>query len=232
MLYAMPKKIQLAPSQAKWAIASTQSVLLLVGLDHLRQHYATHEFTEQLGSLIKKAKALDIPIVDIYGDDMSQGMQRLGELLSHYPQLIVAGQITPTLKQLLPHLYSVSEQVCLVDDAILLGNQQQHIQWLDGVTQQGFHHLNSYSLKRLWSLTAPREQILSPKGILLAIAEQLDVEPLEIDPSEDLSRYGLDSVAMVSLIGLWRANGAEIRYEDFIAQRSVQGLMQILLKSA
>ena len=232
MLYPMPKKIQLQPSKAKWSVAAAKAVLLLVGLHQLRQQdNQQHELLLNLTALVKKAKALDIPIVDIYGDDVMQGMQRLGELSSQYPQLMVAGQITPMLKQTLPYLYSVTEQVCLVEDAILLNNQEQHIQWLDSLTDQGFHHINTYSLKRLWSLSAPTEQILSPKGILLAIAEQLDLEALEIDPTQDLRAYGLDSVGMVSLVGLWRANGAEIRYEDFFEYKTLHALMQFLLKS-
>ena len=97
MLYPMPKKIQLAPSQAKWSVNSSQSVLLLVGMHELRQYDPTHELLINLSGLIKKAKALEIKIVEIYGDDAQQGMQRLGELLFHYPQLMIAGKITPTL---------------------------------------------------------------------------------------------------------------------------------------
>lgn len=232
MLYPMPKKIQLAPSQAKWSVNSSQSVLLLVGMHELRQYDPTHELLINLSGLIKKAKALEIKIVEIYGDDAQQGMQRLGELLFHHPQLMIAGKITPTLKPLLAHFYSVTEQICVVDDAILLSNQAQHIHYIQSISQQGWHHINSYSLKRLWALSAPTAQILSAKGILLAIAEHLDLDPLEIDPTQDLRSYGLDSVAMVSLVGLWRANGAKIRYEDFLQHNSVKHLLQFLLNSA
>lgn len=133
-----------------------------------------------------KAKALDIPIVDLYGDDVLQGMQQLGEYASTHPQLIFAGQVTPMLKQILPHLYSVTEQLCVVDDAILLVNQEQHIQWIENISAQGIHHLNTYSLTRLWDLSAPSEYVLSTKGIMLAVAEQLDMDALEIDPYVDL----------------------------------------------
>ena len=49
----------------------------------------------------------------------------------------------------------------------------------------------------------------------MAVVEQLDMDALEIDPYYDLKLYGLDSVGIVSLVGLWRANGANIRFEDF-----------------
>ncbi|WP_286422694.1 phosphopantetheine-binding protein [Acinetobacter indicus] len=183
---------------------------------------------QNLIQISNKAKALDIPIVDLYGDDVLQGMQQLGEYASTHPQLIFAGQITPMLKQILPHLYSVTEQLCVVDDAILLVNQEQHIQWIENISAQGIHHLNTYSLTRLWDLSAPSEYVLSTKGIMLAVAEQLDMDALEIDPYVDLKNYGLDSVAMVSLVGLWRANGANIRYEDMQSKPTLHGLLQIL----
>lgn len=233
MFYPMPKKIQFALSQAKWQLSSTQSVLVLVGLQNLRIQDGIQDtaLMEHLIQLTNKAKALEIPIVDLYGDDLLQGMQQLGEYATTHPQLIFAGQITPMLKQILPHLHSVTEQICVVDDAIMLNSQEQHIQWVDSITTQGLHHMNSYSMLRLWSLSAPKELIISAKGILLAIAEQLNMDALEIDPLQDLRSYGLDSVAMVSLIGLWRANGANIRYEDFLADASLKALLEKLLSS-
>lgn len=234
MLYPMPKKIQLAPSQAKWQLSSTESVLVLVGLQNLRMMAGIQE-TDLMVNLIQisnKAKALDIPIVDLYGDDLMQGMQQLGEYASSHPQLIFAGQVTPMLKQILPHLQSVTEQICVVDDAILLPNQDQHIQWIDNISAQGLHHMNSYSLTRLWDLSAPSEYILSTKGIMLAVAEQLDMDALEIDPYVDLRQYGLDSVAIVTLVGVWRAHGANVRYEDVLQHASLHDLVGFILQSA
>ena len=113
-------------------------------------------------------------------------------------------------------------------DAILCEHQAQHIQCVERFVRQQVHHMSSASLTRLWSLSAPKEQILSPKGILFAIAEQLDCEPYEIHPDVDLRQYGLDSVAMVQLIALWHANGAHIRYEQFLQHASVNEIMSIL----
>ena len=234
MLYPMPKKIQLSPSKAKWQLLSSASVLVLVGLQNLRMMQGIQDsaLMQNLIQVTNKAKALEIPIIDLYGDDLLQGMQQLGEYATSHPQLIFAGQITPMLKQILPHLQSVTEQIYVVDDAIQLSSQEQHIQWVDSMTTQGLHHINSYSVMRLWSLSAPKELILSPKGILLAVAEQLEMEPLEIDPLTDLRSYGLDSVAMVSLVGLWRANGANIRYEDFLEDASLKALLEKLLSNS
>lgn len=233
MLYPMPKKIQFAPSQAKWQLSSTQSVLVLVGLQNLRMMAGIQEsnLMTHLIQISNKAKALDIPIVDLYGDDLMQGMQQLGEYASTHPQLIFVGQVTPMLKQILPYLHSVTEHICVIDDAILLQSQEQHMQWIDHLSAQGLHHMNSYSLTRLWNLSAPAEYILSTRGILLAIAEQLDIDALEIDPEADLRQYGLDSVAVVSLVGVWRANGANVRYEDVYTQTSLQQLVRLVQDS-
>ena len=230
MFYPMPKKIQLAASQAKWSLHASTSVLVLVGLHHIRSLSGALEsqLMQHLIQISNKAKALDIPIVDLYGDDLIQGMQQLGEYAASHPQLIFAGQVTPMLKQILPHLQSVTETICVVNDAILLSNLEQHILWIDNISAQGLHHVNSYTLNRLWSLTAPSDYVLSPKGILLALAEQLNMEALEIDPHVALKDYGLDSVAIVSLVGLWRANGANIRFEDFQPSLNLLQLLQIL----
>ena len=66
-------------------------------------------------------------------------------------------------------------------------------------------------------------------GILLSIAEALDIEALEIYPTIDLKNYGLDSVSIVSLVGLWRANGANIQYEDFTKYPTLEKLLAYLV---
>lgn len=230
----MPKKIQLAPSQAKWQLSSIKSALVLVGLQNLRMMAGIQDsdLMTHLIQISNKAKALDIPIVDLYGDDLMQGMQQLGEYATSNPQMIFAGRVSPMFKQILPHLQSVTEKICVVDDAILLPNQDQHIQWIENISAQGLHHMNSYSLARLWDLSAPSNYVLSTKGIMLAVAEQLNMDALEIDPYVDLKQYGLDSVAIVTLVGVWRAHGANVGYEDVVEHASLHELVGFILQSA
>ena len=171
---------------------------------------------------------LDIPILEIQSHDLNGGLMRLGQLVSVESQLIFIGKVSVLMKQIVQHAMSMTGKVCVVHDAILCEHQAQHIQCIDALVPQSVHHMNTYSLLRLWTLSAPKEQILSSKGVLLAVAEQLDLEPLEIDPTVDLRRYGLDSVAMVQLIALWRANGAQIRYEQFLQHASVNEIMSLL----
>lgn len=231
MFYPLPKKIQLDASQVKWVLTSKESVLLILALNELQQEndFQNSELHQHLSILVKKAKALDIPIVSLNANEMMQGMMLLGEQLSLRKQLIVTGKISAQAKQLLEYLNSVTETICVIDDAIVLTNIEQHIQWIESISKQKIHHTNTYNLLRLWSLSAPKELILSSKGILLAIAEALDIEPLEIDPNQYLSSYGLNSASIVSLVELWRANGSNIRYEDFKSESTLASLMNYLL---
>ena len=233
MFYPFPKKIQYQPSQAKWSVQSTHSILLIVGLDELKQQlgWTESQLAEQIDQLCKKAQALDIAVIFLSQSEPQQGMMQLGQSLSIDPvQLMVAGKISSMMKQMIQHTSSLVEQICVVDDAVLTTTVEQHIQSIDVWTRQGIHHLNTATLTRLWSLTAPKELILSDRGILLAVAEQLDLAPLDLSPEVDLRDYGLDSVAMVTLIALWRANGANITYEDFLTHCTLEKLVETLKK--
>lgn len=230
-LYPLPKKIEFLASTAKWTINSSQSVLLLCGLDELKSNsqFEAHSISNKLNALIRKAKALEIPIVDLNQYQMLENMALLGEYVASQKQIVIVGRISASIKQFIQHLSSVAEQLCIIDDAIILENQKQHIQWVDHYTQVGVHHMNTATLVRLWELSAPTEFILSEKGILLSIAEYLEIEILEVNPHVDLRKYGLDSVAMVSLIGLWRANGAEIDYERMNDSCTLAQLLPLLV---
>lgn len=89
-------------------------------------------------------------------------------------------------------------------------------------------HLNTQTLMRLWSLSAPSSYILSDKGVLLAIAEQVERHPMEIHPEIDLRNYGLDQSAVNYLVDLWRANGASLSAEELMQAPILQHIMQLL----
>ena len=230
MLYSLPKKVEMDLSQAKWRLESSQCVLVMVGLQSLRQmhHFEGSVLSEHLIALSKKAKALDILVLDLNPDQLMNAMLSLGDYVSQNKQIIIAGQITPTIKSIIQHISSITQQICMIDNALCLESKSQHIHWINSTVAMGLHHINTQTALRLWALSAPTEFILSEKGILFAIAEQLDMDALEIDPYCDLRRYGLDSIGIVSLTGLWRANGAHIRYEDFEQGINLVDLIQRL----
>lgn len=230
MFYPLPKKIQLAASSANWSLSSTQSVLLVIGLQQLRAEadWINSELASNVQRCIQKAQALDVPILDLDLTNPAETMQRLGEHLSNRQQLVVTGLMTPVAKQLLEHIHSVSEQICVINDAITLPNLEQHVQWIEKISLQHMLHMNTQSLLRLWSLSAPREFILSERGILYAVAEALGMQPLELDLGQALHAYALDSIAVMSLVGLWRANGANISYEDVLHSQNLGKLIKQL----
>ncbi len=68
---------------------------------------------------------------------------------------------------------SITDYVAVVNDAILASSLEQHIQWIEKISFDHIQHINTQTLMRLWSLSAPSLQVLSDKGILLAVAEQI-----------------------------------------------------------
>ena len=68
MLYPMPKKIQLALSQAKWQLAAENSVLVLVGLQNLRMQAGIQD-TDLMANLIQISNKAVIPpfLIELMG---------------------------------------------------------------------------------------------------------------------------------------------------------------------
>ena len=156
MLYSLPKKVEMDLSQAKWRLESTESVLVVVGLQQLRQiaGFEGSEFSEHLISLSKKAKALDIPILDLNPEQLMNAMVSLGDYVSQRKQIIFAGQITPTIKSAIQHTSSITQQICMIDDAISLESKSQHIHWINSTVALDLHHMNTQTVLRLWALSA------------------------------------------------------------------------------
>ncbi|WP_335973318.1 acyl carrier protein [Acinetobacter calcoaceticus] len=232
MFYPLPRKIQLAANTSNWSIESAQSILLLVGLNELKvlPDWAGQPLADHLELLSKRAQALEIPIIFIDASQLQQTMLQLGQQLSSNSkaQVVMAGHLSPLFKQVMQLVLSITDQVSVVNDAILAGNLEQHIQWVEKISFDHIKHLNTQSLIRLWSLSAPSEYILSDKGILLAIAEQVGRHPMEIHPEIDLRNYGLNQSAVDYLVDLWRANGASLSAEEVMQSPTLQHIMQLL----
>ncbi|AQV17351.1 phosphopantetheine-binding protein [Acinetobacter pittii] len=232
MFYPLPRKIQLAASTSNWSIESAQSILLMVGLNELklRPDWSEQPLANHLELLIKRAQSLEIPIIFIETSQLQQTMLELGQRLSSNTkaQVMMAGDLSPLFKQVMQLVLSITDQVSVVNDAILAANLEQHIQWVEKISFDHIKHLNTQSLMRLWSLSAPSSYILSDKGILLVIAEQLGRHPMEIHPEIDLRNYGLDQSAVNYLVDLWCANGASLSAEEIMQAPTLQHIMQLL----
>jgi len=232
MFYPLPRKIQLAASTSNWSIESTQSILLLVGLNELRVRpdWSEQPLAHHLELLSKRAQSLEIPVIFIETSQLQQTMLELGQRLSSntQAQVMMAGDLSPLFKQVMQLVLSITDQVSVVNDAILASSLEQHIQWVEKISFDSIQHVNTKTLIRLWSLSAPSSYILSDKGILLAIAEQVGRHPMEIHPEIDLRNYGLDQPAVNYLVDLWRANGARLSAEELMQAPTLQHIMQLL----
>ncbi|WP_445535962.1 acyl carrier protein [Acinetobacter sp. G18] len=232
MFYPLPRKIQLAPSTSNWSIESTHSILLMVGLNELENDadWMNQPLADHLEMLSKRAQALEIPVMMIQSFQLQQVMLQLGQQLSSntQAQVIITGNLSPLFKQVMQLVLSITDYVAIVNDAILAGSLEQHIQWIEKISFDSIQHINTQTLMRLWSLSAPSEYILSDKGILLAIAEQVGRHPMEIHPEIDLRNYGLDQSAVNYLVELWRANGASLSAEEVMQAPTLQHIMQLL----
>ncbi len=232
MFYPLPRKIQLAASTSNWSIESTHSILLMVGLNELENapDWMNQPLADHLELLSKRAQALEIPVMMIQSSQLQQTMLQLGQQLSSntQAQVIMAGNLSPLFKQVMQLVLSITDYVAVVNDAILAGSLEQHIQWIEKISFDSIQHINTQTLMRLWSLSAPSSQVLSDKGILLAVAEQVGRHPMEIHPEIDLRNYGLDAVGVNYLVELWRANGASLSAEELMQTPTLQHIMQLL----
>ncbi|MEN8405030.1 phosphopantetheine-binding protein [Acinetobacter seifertii] len=232
MFYPLPRKIQLAPSTSNWSIESTHSILLMVGLNELENapDWMNQPLADHLELLSKRAQALEIPVMMIRSSQLQQTMLQLGQQLSSntQAQVIIAGNLSPLFKQVMQLVLSITDYVAVVNDAILAGSLEQHIQWIEKISFDSIQHINTQTLMRLWSLSTPSSQVLSDKGILLAVAEQVGRHPMEIHPEIDLRNYGLDAVGVNYLVELWRANGASLSAEELMQTPTLQHIMQLL----
>jgi len=232
MFYPLPRKIQLAVSTSNWPIESTHSILLMVGLNELENapDWMNQPLADHLELLSKRAQALEIPVMMIQSSQLQQTMLQLGQQLSSntQAQVIMAGNLSPLFKQVMQLVLSITDYVAVVNDAILASSLEQNIQWIEKISFDSIQHVNTQTLMRLWSLSAPSSQVLSDKGILLAVAEQVGRHPMEIHPEIDLRNYGLDTAGVNYLVELWRANGASLSAEELMQTPTLQHIMQLL----
>ena len=232
MFYPLPRKIQLAVSTSNWPIESTHSILLMVGLNELENapDWMNQPLADHLEMLSKRAQALEIPVMMIQSSQLQQTMLQLGQHLSSNTraQVIMAGNLSPLFKQVMQLVLSITDYVAIVNDAILASSLEQHIQWIEKISFDHIQHINTQTLMRLWSLSAPSSQVLSDKGILLAIAEQIGRHPMEIHPEIDLRNYGLDASRVNYLVELWRANGASLTVDELMQTPTLQHIMHLL----
>ncbi|HWU10466.1 MAG TPA: phosphopantetheine-binding protein [Streptomyces sp.] len=72
-------------------------------------------------------------------------------------------------------------------------------------------------------------QTLTPERVRADVAELLGCDPAEIEPEENLTDLGLDSVRTMVLIERWRAAGAAtLEYPDLAEQPELAHWTELL----
>lgn len=61
------------------------------------------------------------------------------------------------------------------------------------------------------------------------VAEQLNISADEIQDDDNLFMLGLDSVSLMTLVGLWREKGIQIEFQDLVEEPTLED-WQVRLK--
>jgi aryl carrier-like protein len=61
------------------------------------------------------------------------------------------------------------------------------------------------------------------------VAEQLNISAGEIQDDDNLFMLGLDSVSLMTLVGLWREKGIQIEFQDLVEEPTLED-WQVRLK--
>lgn len=76
-------------------------------------------------------------------------------------------------------------------------------------------------------------QTLSPERVRADVAELIGCDPAEIQPEENLTDLGLDSVRIMVLVERWRAAGADtLEFADLAEQPELAHWTQLLTGGA
>ena len=54
------------------------------------------------------------------------------------------------------------------------------------------------------------------------VAEQLNISADEIQDDDNLFMLGLDSVSLMTLVGLWREKGIQIEFQDLVEEPTLE----------
>jgi len=73
--------------------------------------------------------------------------------------------------------------------------------------------------------TDPR---LTRQGVHEQVAELLGEEPGDVGGTDDLIDLGLDSIRVMTLVGLWRKRGVDVSFEDLAESPTLDAWWSLL----
>ena len=59
-------------------------------------------------------------------------------------------------------------------------------------------------------------------GIRQTVATQLGIDAAEIQNDDNLFMLGLDSMSLMTLVGLWREQGVRVEFQDMVEEPTLQ----------
>lgn len=84
------------------------------------------------------------------------------------------------------------------------------------------------SMENILPQLVPVEKSLTRERMQADIAQVLMLAPDEIDPDENLSYMGLDSIRLMSLLEQWRSSGAQIQFIDLAEKTTLNEWWQLV----
>lgn len=107
----------------------------------------------------------------------------------------------------------------LLADAMADFSREEHDLALKYASTRCAQVMTTDNVLTAWSNQA-EDQLhpLSKAGILRAVSEQLQLPAEEIQLQDDLLLLGLDSVRLMTLVGVWQACGSRVSFEDLAEQ--------------
>ncbi|MEU8553161.1 amino acid adenylation domain-containing protein [Streptomyces anthocyanicus] len=72
----------------------------------------------------------------------------------------------------------------------------------------------------------------TPAAVREAVAGALEIAPEELDDDRDLFELGLDSLALMSLVGTWRREGSTVTFQDLTSRPTLRDWTALLARAA
>lgn len=115
----------------------------------------------------------------------------------------------------------------LVGDALADFSREEHDLAIKYASTRCAQVMSTNQVLTAWSSSREKKvHPLSKAGILRAVSEQLQLPAEEIQLQDDLLLLGLDSVRLMTLVGVWQAYGSRVSFEDLAEQPTLDAWIE------
>ena len=74
-----------------------------------------------------------------------------------------------------------------------------------------------------------QQQLLSRESILQQLSQELEIPAEDIQMDDDLLMLGLDSVRLMTLVGIWQSQGSKVSFESLAEEPTLEAWMNQIL---